>query len=404
MFLFEDNSLITLSPNCPVPANTEGSFHWQMHCALPFVLPSRECISCKFERNGYRFKLEYHSECDRMVAQRKAPGAVPFVRLVPRLKEGEVEIEEWDCCQHHREYLQSVAIITDLSDYHSPDSAFKDANKKIQAGFEFLGEHLASLQRLLPYLATWTVYPVSLFDVGVVHHAVFTLNPDEKQNSLVACGVAFSTAKQLRAPLFVTDLQNTPQEPDELSLSHELLAEAQVAIFRRQLRLAVLNSFSALETLANAVFFQMRRSQLINWGVPENEADKIAEAERKSHRTDEKYLLGDGMKQATGRSLFEDNKAVYNDVIRLEKDVRHEVAHKGRRPDRAEGKACFRACCEGVRWLCQVAGFPVKDMLPPPENSSPGFSTSSTEPYVCGEGEMEMLRGMFRIIQGKAKI
>src|ERR1019366_1153993 len=130
-----------------------------------------------------------------------------------------------------------------------------------------------------------------------VHHAVDHYCPSKSEWVLTSCGVATSVARQLRTPLFVTDLKALPKVPDEVDLANELLAEAQVAIFRQSLRLAVLNSFTAVETLANTVYKRSRKTQLISWGVPETEAETIAENERKTHRTDERFLLGVGMKQ-----------------------------------------------------------------------------------------------------------
>lgn len=190
--------------------------------------------------------------------------------------------------------------------------------------------------------------------------------------------------------------------PSELDLANELLAEAHVSLFRRMSRLAVLSSFTALETLANVVFKQKRKSQLTGWGVPEVESEGIAEAERRAHRTDEKFLLGSGMKQACGRSLIEDNKHLYDQVIDLEQRVRHQVAHRGVRPNADDAKACFKACCEVVRWLSAVAGFPQKDMLPSAEDSAPGFSAGSAEPFACSAGDMEVLSRMFGITLRKS--
>ena len=55
----------------------------------------------------------------------------------------------------------------------------------------------------------------------------------------------------------MTDLKRTAVPP-EADLANELLAEAQLSLFRRLPRLAVLNSFTAVETLANSVFKQVR--------------------------------------------------------------------------------------------------------------------------------------------------
>ena len=207
-----------------------------------------------------------------------------------------------------------------------------------------------------------------------------------------------SLARQLRTPLFVTKLDISGAVPADLDLANELLAEAQFAIFRRMPRLAVINSFTALETLANSVFKRERRQQLIGWGVPEHEAEAIAENERRANRTREKFLLGAGISHACSRSLLLENKTLYDEILRLEEKVRHGVVHKGTQPAIIEAKAAFRACCKGVRWLCDVAGYPKKEMVPPPDEVVPGFGAGSQDPFVCGPAEMEVLRRMFRIV------
>ena len=136
----------------------------------------------------------------------------------------------------------------------------------------------------------------------------------------------------------------------------------------------------------------------MGWGVPEFNADATAENERKSHRADERFLLGEGMKAATGRSLAEDNKSLYDELLSMEKDLRHQVAHRGMRPPLPEAKACFRACCEGVRWLCDIAGFRVKEMNPVAESFTRGLSAGSSKSHVCSETEMETIRRMFGVI------
>lgn len=135
--------------------------------------------------------------------------------------------------------------------------------------------------------------------------------------------------------------------------------------------------------------------RLKKWGVPEQEAVVIAEDERKAHRSDEKFLLNEGMKKGTGRSLFEDDKTLYDSLLKLEKNVRHEVVHRGKRPEKAKTKEAFRACCEGVRWLCDVAGFHVKPLRPDLNSHTSQMVANSVTPYVCSATELEMIRRMF---------
>ncbi len=262
--------------------------------------------------------------------------------------------------------------------------------------FVYLSEYLGTLQRSLPYLVTWTIYPVSFFDVGIVHHAVDHFCPSESNWAVVGCGVAFRAARQLRAPLFVTNLAPLVVPP-ELDLANELLAEAQLAIFRRLPRLAVLNSFTAIETLANAVYRLKRNQQLSGWGVPESDAESIAEHERKAHRTDEKFLLNSGMQGVAARSLFTEDQKTYESIIRLEEKCRHSVVHRGTKPSIDEAKEAFKVCCVGARWLSDVAGFPIKDLLPKPSEAIHGIQTGGMEPHVSSPAEIEVLARMLNI-------
>jgi hypothetical protein len=268
--------------------------------------------------------------------------------------------------------------------------------------FEFLADYLGQLQRSLPYLLTWTVYPVTLFDIGLVHHAVDHYCTPCKGWKLEGSGVALSIARQLRSPIFLADLQQV-KFPPEVDLANELLAEAQLSIFRRLPRLAVMNSFTALETMANFVFKSARTNQLTGFGVPSEQAEKIAEDERHSHRTDEKFLLHAGLQNAAARSLATENKALYDEMLSLEKDVRHKVTHRGVQPDVTEAKRSFKCACEVVRWLCGVAGLPQKPMNPPLDKSAPRFSASGNrESFVCSEMEMRLISQMIGVVSTSA--
>lgn len=358
-------------------------------------MPINEELVLEAEKVGQRFHLQYFNGSDRLTVTPKQPNALPTTYLVPRLKPGDSEPITRESAQISREHIQSAAVFHDLKEYASVKEAFEDADSKVKKCFEILGEHLAELQRALPYLVTWTIYPVSHFDIGVVHHKVDHFCPTSGDWKVVGGAVSMSLARQLQVPLFVFDFKSLPNEPDHVSLAHELLAEAQVALFRGLLRLAVINSFTALETLSNFVFKQQRLKQLKKWGVPEAEATVIAEDERKDHRSDERFLLGEGMKKATGRSLFQESKALYESLLKLEKEVRHEVVHRGIRPDKAKAKEAFRSCCEGVRWLCDVGGFHVKPLSPDFKAHTFQISADSATPHVCSATELETIRRLF---------
>jgi hypothetical protein len=399
MFNFEERSLVTLTPNYQPPKCNATQFRWEMHAPLPFVIPSKDCLSASFECDGRRYSARFHNHFDRETLITDALRPVPQVRLVEKLKDGVMLPASPAGYKILREYLQSVVVIAEDKEYKSVSTAFNGAEKKIKDAFDWLGEYLGKLQRSLPYAAAWCMYPVSIFDVAVVHHKVDHFCQTTQNWVLVGGGVAVSLPRQLRAPLFLADLQNVAQMPPELDLANELLAEAQLAIFRRVPRLAVLNSFTAIETLANSIYRSQRVSQLVGWGVPSDDAEAIAENERKGHRTDEKFLFGSGMKSATGRSLVEENKKLFDDLIGLEEKIRHQVSHRGLRPTIDEARAIVVACCEGVRWLCDVGGLPKKEMVAPPHKSFSAFaSAANMPPHTCSAVEMEVLRRIFGIV------
>lgn len=398
MFNFEETALVTISPNFPPPKCGATRFRWQMHAPLPFVIPSQKCLNTSFERDGRKYMAGFHNHFDRETITSKVPGAIPVVRLVEKQKDGTTPSAPPPERRVFREYLQSVVLVVEDKEHNSVSDAFQSAEKKIKDCFEFLGEYLGQIQRSLPYMTTWSLYPVSIFDVGVVHHRVDHFCPTTNKWDPMGCGVSMSLPRQLRAPLFLVDLEHMGNTPPELDLANELLAEAQLAIFRRIPRLAVLNSFTAAETLANSVYRSMRQSQLIGRGVAQDRAEAMAENERRSHRTDERFLFGSGMKEATGRSLFEENKKVYDDLIRLEENVRHQVSHRGARPSIEEARASLVTCCEAVRWLCDVAGMAKKEMTAALDKSLPGLSATSNSPHVCSPADMEVLRRMFGIV------
>ena len=90
-----------------------------------------------------------------------------------------------------------------------------------------------------------------------------------------------NTARRMEHPLFFLDHGSPKATIPELDTSHELLAETQMALFRGTRRLAVINAYAAVESLANAVFKKARIDQLVSSGTDRMEATATAEAERK---------------------------------------------------------------------------------------------------------------------------
>src|SRR5438874_861468 len=69
-------------------------------------------------------------------------------------------------------------------------------------------------------------------------------------------------------------------------------------------RSAVINSYQAAETLANVVFKNLKKAQLLGAGSAEQDAETTAEQERNQHRTEASFLLHRGLDASCGRSLF----------------------------------------------------------------------------------------------------
>ena len=189
MFNLEENATITICPNYPTPSCGATRFRWRMECALPFVMPINEEVTLETDKDGQRFRLHYFNGCDRLIVIPSNERALPTTYLAPKLKSGDVEPTAPEGTRISREHLQSAAVFYDLLEYGSIEEAFKNAESKVKTCFEILGEHLATLQRALPYLVTWTIYPISHFDVGVAYHSVDHFCPASNDWKLVQCNV-----------------------------------------------------------------------------------------------------------------------------------------------------------------------------------------------------------------------
>jgi hypothetical protein len=204
-------------------------------------------------------------------------------------------------------------------------------------------------------------------------------------------------ARQLSAPLFVVDLDAKQLAHPVLDLAYELLAEAQLSLFRRLRRLTVLNSCVAVETVANHVFKSRRTAQATADGKTLQEAELLAEQERKDHRTDHNFLLHKGLKAACGRSLHEEHQQDYIRFGAIKQD-RHMVAHAGEMVSEELAKECFDLCCRLVRWLASVNGWSVKPLVPEMKQCISGFSTGSRDAHALSAPEIEAIRGMFGVV------
>jgi hypothetical protein len=245
------NSYVTFTPDTPLPTCGATQFRWSMYVSLPFPLPSRDCVNPTASDPQALYELSIHNHFDRLLFVPKAPGGWPRITLLhknqptPPAQDGHSVI---------REILQSTAILIERKLYASPKEAFADAAHKVIAGMQLLAEYLAAYQRAAPYLVSWQVYPISRFDVGVVYHGVDHLCPNTGRHDPVASALTINLARQLNQPLcYVNAPPPSAQPPSSVDLSNELLAEAQLALARSIGRSAVINSYQAVETLANDV-------------------------------------------------------------------------------------------------------------------------------------------------------
>jgi hypothetical protein len=335
------------------------------------------------------YELSIHNHLDRLLVVPKARGGWPRVTL---LHKNEL-IPSVDG-QHTviRENLQSTAILVERKQYSSPNEAFADAANKVIAGMQLLAEYLAAYQRAAPYLVSWQVYPISRFDVGVVYHGVDHLCPNTGRQDPVASALTINLARQLNQPLcYVGAPAPSSQPPSPVDLSNELLAEAQFALARSLTRSAVINSYQAVETLANVVFKNLKKAQLLAGTTSEADAESGAEQERKRHRTDASFLLHRGLDAASGRSLFKEDQRKYESILTLQ-ELRHQVAHTGSKPTPTEAENGHLLSCEVVQWLCGVAGFPVRPLLPDDHDLIPGLQTIANDVNIRSAVTLEFLR------------
>lgn len=392
MLLLERNALITISPKYDKDFDPDSRFRWGMHVSLPFPYPSQRCVHEKAIISDAYYTFEIHNHFDRLFVVPKTGPAMPRVMLHDRRRPVPDEMKDFHVSW---EFLQSVAMFHDTNEFASPNEAFGDAAKKVQACFEHLTQYLADKQREAPYLTAWLVYPISLFDVGTVYHSVQRFCKHQNTWRTWATAPAISLARRLQHPLFFLDAEESesdrPASHPLTDPANELLAEAQLSLSRGLPRLAVLNSYGAVEALANAVFKKVKIEFLLSNNVPQEIADKLVEEERQRHKTEPSFLFHRGLKDSCNRSLHEEQQDKYEALLELQR-LRHQVAHTGHKPTTDAARDGHKLACECVQWLADVGGLPVKPLLPPQQAQVHGFSTAAADVNAINAGEFEFLR------------
>jgi hypothetical protein len=226
----------------------------------------------------------------------------------------------------------------------------------------------------MPYLASWQIYPLSQFDVGLVYQGVEHFCPPKEIWDPYQTGLTINIARQLHEPLSLVRFPHGAGTTTPADLSNELLAEAQVSLFRGLYRSAVLNSYQAVESLANVVFKAKQTAKLITGGLAQAIAEAEAEKVRFKHRVDIKFLVHHGLFEACSHSLCNEHKGKYDDLCELNK-LRHKVAHAGEKPSPSEAEAAHLLCCEVVQWLCATGGYPVRPLLPEAKDTAPALAS-----------------------------
>jgi hypothetical protein len=391
MNLLEPDSMVVINPNHPELPGHLTQFRWRMHLSLPYPFPSRDCVSRSVTLLDKPYSFSLHNHYNRVIQTiGSQPSGPVYFRVL--LEDKRTPASDYpDCVVFTREELQSLAIFDDLTEYPSHNEAFAGADKKIKACFEWLASFLSSCQRSAPYLTSWLVYPISMFDVGTVYHEVLAFCSTHQSWNSLSSGVAMTPGRQLQLPTFVMIVPQSVDIASPMDAADELLAEASMSLLRGMTRLTVLNSYTAVESLANVVFSKTKIAKLVANNMPQEMAEESVEDERKRHRTEGGFLFHKGMKSASGRSLLEENKQQYDSLLRLQ-ELRHRVAHTGYKPTRTEAQGAHRLCCETAQWLAEAGGYPVKTLLPSATDSFPGYTATSRDAQASPPSKLELVR------------
>ncbi len=382
-------TFLTITPGDLSPPKCGSTrFRWGMHVSLPFPLPSRNCIHRQETAQGRAFEFSIHNFMDRLIIAPKTGPSWPVVGLIARSAPTPTVAETH---QVHREQLQSVASFFEIEEHATPSNAFLKAAEKVKLCFEQLSKFLRDYQSSVPYLCSWQVYPISQFDVGSVYHEVRHLCPTTGHWDHVFSTITFNLARQLHQPLCHLPFQPDNGQPTPADLANELLAEAQLSLFRGMTRSAVINSFVAVESLANIVFKAKKLESLVTAGISAFDAEQAAESERYNHRIEISFLVHRGLKDCCGRSYFVETQKKYEELLKLQ-DARHKVAHAGHLPTKADAEAAHLLGCETVQWLCGVVGYPVRPLLPDSKDVIPSLASRSQDIHAVSGIDAAFLR------------
>ncbi|XAM00964.1 hypothetical protein OT109_06165 [Phycisphaeraceae bacterium D3-23] len=385
-FNFKPNARVTLQPNVNEPTCGSTRFRWFTHFALPYPIPSKSGIREIRRKLDYDFQIDLACGVDRHITLPPSENAIPVVSLTNRKQH---DIASEDGTDSYREELQGMAYCLDTREYPSLKDCLSEQEDKLTASFQCCQEMIHSLQKSLPYTVNWSVFPLSFYDCGSIYCGVDHYCPNLNKWVRVVDGMSVCIPRRLLYPTFVISEILTP--PNEvMDLCNELLCESHVALMRDLPRSAVIHACTAVEMLANHTYVFLRSQQLQDKGLPLDDAREIADDERRSKRTDERFLLHKGLKKAAGVSLLEDDKALYDDFGKY-KQSRHKIAHAGVSPVMDDARACYACACRVITWLCQKSNISHPALSPDVVSYIPGFTVTPGETYRLSDHETKVL-------------
>src|SRR5262245_2338440 len=274
--MLQSDLVITMVPGFDKVSEKLTKFRWNMQVPLPYPFPAKNCVRRLVTIAGRPYSFEIHNHFDRVTQTVRAnETSAPWVQSFLHDKRLPMPAPPANCIGMAREQLQSVVFFDGQTDYLSPAEAFAGADSTIKSCLEWLASFLAACQREAPYLTAWLVYPVSIFDVGTVHHEVRAFCTTHNQWHFFSSALHTSLGRQLQQPTFFMEPPAMLDAATPLDTTNELLAEALMALYRGMPRLTVVNSYTALESLANVVYSEGRVAQLLANNVPKEYAESV---------------------------------------------------------------------------------------------------------------------------------
>lgn len=337
-------------------------YRWKVIAALPFFVPLTSPLQMDVTLQERSYVLAIHNNLDRLLIRSVGARHQEQVRLIDRNAPIKLKVSRSTEVKHEK--LKAVAIYKQKRAFLTTWDALENSPDKVRECTSHLSEFVFSWHRSLPYLATWVMHPISVYDLGIVYFVLEVHDPKTGRTSLGPAFHAYNQAKQFNNPLFHHPPPDKSGENPVSTLVDELLAEASSSRYRSMRRLAISNGYLAVEILANHVFKERMRLALLSQGLDAITADEQAESLRHDNDNKLKYLLHSGMIAACSRSLFAEDNRTYNQMLKC-KAVRNDIQHRGYMPTSEECDVNLGAACETVRWLTAVIGGQPKSMHPP---------------------------------------